>query len=436
MANNRFGPPRIALRFAVLVCALATGGAVLSLREATVSAAQTNRSQKVDHCVECHRNLGDNLGSPVRESDGDVHIQKGLGCVGCHGGDSSQPDAEQAMDPRKGFTGRPEATSIPAFCGKCHSDAGFMRRYNPAQRVDQEAEYATSGHGKSLRAGNRKVATCLNCHGSHGIHPVNHPLSRVYAPNVAKTCGKCHADAKYMQSSLPTNQADDYGKSVHAEALLVKNDLSAPTCNDCHGNHGASPPGITSVANVCGTCHTRQAEMFRKSVHGSAFREMDQAECLVCHENHRVLRPDDKMLASKEESVCAACHEDGDKGSQTRESMASSLTGLRDRLERAESLIDRAEKAGMQVSRASFAVAESRDALVNARVLVHTFSDATVKAETDRGMTIADKSHRMGQQALDELQFRRKGLGASLVVILVALVAVYLKIQQIERHEK
>jgi len=436
VANNRFGLSRIALRFAVLVYALASGWTFSHLREATVHAAEPGTSKGVDYCVECHRDLGDNLGSPVVESEGDVHIQKGLGCVGCHGGDSSQPDAERAMDPRKGFTGRPEPSAVPSFCGKCHSDAGFMRRYNPAQRVDQEAEYASSGHGTRLRAGNKKVATCLNCHGSHGIHPVNHPQSRVYAPNVAKTCGKCHADPKYMQSTLPTNQVDEYANSVHAEALLVKNDLSAPTCNDCHGNHGASPPGVSSVANVCGTCHTRQAEMFRKSVHDSAFRAMDQAECLACHANHRVLRPDDAMLAEKEGSVCAACHDGEDKGSQTRAEMASALTGLRDRLQRAESLIDRAEKAGMQVSRASFAVAESHDSLVNARVLVHTFSAAAVKAETDRGMTIADKSYRMGQDALDELQFRRKGLGASLVVILVALVAVYLKIQQIERHEQ
>lgn len=435
MGTNRFGLSRTSLRKGVIICGLCSAAFFSRIDAVDLNADGGSRSG-VDYCIECHKDLGDNLGSPVKESEGDIHLQKGLGCVGCHGGDSSQSDAELAMDPRKGFTGRPEPSSVPSFCGKCHSDAGFMRRYNPAQRVDQEAEYATSGHGAGLRTGNNKVATCLSCHGSHGIHPVNHPLSRVYPPNVAKTCGKCHADPEYMQSSLPTNQADDYGKSVHAEALLVKGDLSAPTCNDCHGNHGASPPGVTSVANVCGTCHTRQAEMFRKSVHGSIFQEMDQAECLACHDNHRVLRPDDRMLAAKEDSVCAACHGAGDNGFQAAAQMGSALAGLRDRLQRAEGLIDRAERAGMQVSRARFAVAESRDTLINARVLVHTFSAAEVTTETNRGMAIADKSYRMGQEALDELQFRRKGLGASLVVILVALVAVYLKIQQIERHEK
>ena len=90
----------------------------------------------------------------------------------------------------------------------------------------------------------------------------------------------------------------------------------------------------------------------------------------------------------------------------------------------------------MPVSRAKFAVSESHDTLVNARVLVHTFSATEVKRETDRGMTIAEQGYRMGQDALADLQFRRKGLGASLLVILVALVAVYLKIQQIEQADK
>ena len=91
-----------------------------------------------------------------------------------------------------------------------------------------------------------------------------------------------------MKSRLPTDQVAHYEKSVHAEALMKKNDLSAPTCNDCHGNHGASPPGVSSVANVCGTCHTRQAEMFRQSPHNASFQALGQGECVVCHQNHEI----------------------------------------------------------------------------------------------------------------------------------------------------
>jgi predicted CXXCH cytochrome family protein len=393
------------------------------------------RPARIDHCVDCHLELGDSLAHPVEQSRGDVHEQRGLGCVGCHGGDASQPDADLAMDPRKGFIGRPTASSVPRFCGKCHSDGGFMRRYNPAQRIDQESEYATSGHGKSLLAGNDRVATCISCHGAHGIKPHTHPQSTVYPQNVAKTCGTCHADPKQMLSDLPTNQLDDYAGSVHAEALN-RNDLSAPTCNDCHGNHGATPPGVTSVANVCGTCHSRQADMFRKSVHGPAFEEMGQAECIICHDNHKVLQPSEEMLGAVDSSVCAQCHEAGDKGFEAGLEMSAAITGLENRLRQARSLIDRAGKAGMEVSRATFTMAEGHDALINARVLVHTFSPVELKAETGRGMVIADQSYRMGEDALEDLQFRRKGLALSLVVIVLAVVALYLKIQHIERPEK
>jgi len=239
-----------------------------------------------------------------------------------------------------------------------------------------------------------------------------------------------------MKSRLPTDQVAHYQKSVHAEALMKKNDLSAPTCNDCHGNHGASPPGVSSVANVCGTCHTRQAEMFRQSPHNASFEQLGQAECLVCHENHQIDSPSDRMLGSKEPATCAGCHSEGDPGSTAADSMSRSLAGLAGQLREAEKLVARAERAGMEVSRARFGLSEGYDALVGARVVVHRFSAGHLKAETDRGMAIARTTQQQGEQALAELQFRRKGLAASLLVIALALVAVYFKIQQIERPKE
>ena len=47
-------------------------------------------------------------------------------------------------------------------------------------------------------------------------------------------------------------------------------------------------------------------------------------------------------------------------------------------------------------------------------------------------MEIADKAYREGLQALDEASFRRKGLALSLVIIIVAIFAIYLKVREIE----
>jgi len=396
---------------------------------ASVSAAAA-QPKPANSCLACHSDLDESL---TRQMEGDIHLEKGLGCVGCHGGDASQSDQELAMAAARGFAGRPKPAQVPAFCGKCHSDGAFMKRFNPALRIDQQAEYLTSVHGKLLSQGDQTVATCVSCHGGHGIRPVTHPLSRVYPPNVANTCGKCHADPGYMKSRLPTDQVAHYEKSVHSEALMKKNDLSAPTCNDCHGNHGASPPGVSSVANVCGTCHTRQAEMFRQSPHNASFQALGQAECLVCHQNHEIAPPSERMLGSKEPATCANCHGEGDPGAKAADTMNQSITALAAQLNVAEDLLSRAERAGMEVSRARFGLSEGHDALVSARVVVHRFSAGGVKTETDRGMAIAGKTRQLGIQALDELQFRRKGLAASLVVIALALVAVFFKIRQIER---
>jgi hypothetical protein len=51
---------------------------------------------------------------------------------------------------------------------------------------------------------------------------------------------------------------------------------------------------------------------------------------------------------------------------------------------------------------------------------------------TKPGVDVAARVQRSAEQALEDLQFRRKGLAVSLVVILIAIVSIYLKLGQIE----
>jgi hypothetical protein len=242
------------------------------------------------------------------------------------------------------FVGVPDRSAIPDFCGRCHSDPTFMKRYKPDARVDQETEYWTSRHGALLKAGDTKVATCIDCHGTHGILGPADTHSPVYPQHVAETCARCHADAGRMAGytlpdgrPLPVDQYARWQRSVHAESLLQKEELSAPTCNDCHGNHGATPPGLDSVALVCGQCHGREAELFRASPKRAAFeahRDLMAAagpegcptcheppapaaslgtsiaftECATCHGAHGVVRPTIAMLAPLPETPCEFCH--------------------------------------------------------------------------------------------------------------------------------
>src|ERR1051326_1626053 len=249
---------------------------------AAAAAAQSGPSNS---CLTCHTSQPEaRLAAPTKLfTQPDVHRENGFACVDCHGGNASEADKARSHDATRGFRGKPTGEAQIATCVRCHSDAELMRRFAPRQRVDQAAEYATSVHGKRLAAGDTGVATCASCHGAHGIRRVSDAKSPVFPTNVADTCASCHANAAHMEgrkkadgSALPTTQLADYRKSVHYRALTKGNDLSAPTCNDCHGNHGAAPPGVGAVANVCGTCHAVFAQKFATSVHKELFDKGDR----------------------------------------------------------------------------------------------------------------------------------------------------------------
>ena len=410
----------------------------IALRLAIILALFTlATAQKKSSCIECHSKLEDTrLSAPAKLFDNDIHHARGLSCNDCHGGDPNADTKEGAKDPRKGYLGKPKTLDIPAYCGKCHSDANLMKRFNPSLRVDQEREYYTSVHGKLLKAGEQRVATCISCHSVHGIRAITDPLSSVYPSNVAETCSKCHASADYMRGfGIPNDQFDKYKKSVHAKALYEKQDLSAPTCNDCHGNHGATPPGIASVANVCGTCHGRQAELFQVSPHKAAFDQRQFGECIKCHSNHFIAKPGDEMIGTGDKSICITCHTAGDKGFIAAGAMRSRLDELIGSVDKSTEILNRAERAGMEVSRPKFEMKEATDALTHARVLIHSSSTAEVDKVVAPGLAASAKGYQAGLGALAERSFRRKGLAVSLVFILFLAALVYLKVRQIESRQ-
>ena len=173
-------------------------------------------------CTACHFDagmFGDAAQELRKKLDDDVHAKLGLSCQDCHGGNPDPAragDADLAMDAGfapNPFRGVPERGAVPGFCGRCHSDPETMKRYDPGERIYQEREYWISHHGVALAEGNTQVATCVSCHGSHGILRVGDPRSPVYPLRVATTCAGCHADPARMAgaeladgSPLPTDQ--------------------------------------------------------------------------------------------------------------------------------------------------------------------------------------------------------------------------------------
>jgi predicted CXXCH cytochrome family protein len=388
-------------------------------------------------CVTCHQGLSDaRLSAPVQLLGDDVHRARGFVCVDCHGGDPSATEAARAHDRARGYRGKPAGAAIVEVCAGCHSDAALMRKYAPRQRVDQASEYATSVHGQQLAKGDGKVATCVSCHGAHGIRMVSDAKSPVFPLNVEATCSRCHGNADYMKgytiaggAPLPTDQATLYEKSVHHRALTRDNDLSAPTCNDCHGNHGAAPPGVGAVVNVCGTCHAVFATKFALSTHSQIF----ERGCVECHGNHDVEQPSDALLGTDHGALCGTCHAEGDNGYLAARRMRSEIERLKQAIDGSGALVARVENAGIELSDQELALREARNHLTLARTEVHTFDPTAVVKVLREGLDISGKVDQAGQAALGELRFRRTGLAISLFAILIVVVALALKIRQIDR---
>jgi len=213
-----------------------------------------------DSCFDCHSVVE---GTSVVFKD-DVHYTNAVSCAACHGGDASEDDQNVSMNADRGFKIRVKRKEMPDYCGRCHSDAKFMRKFKPQQRTDQLALYRTGVHGKRLAAGQTKAAECVDCHGVHNIRAVSDPLSTVHPKNITDTCAKCHAAT---------------------------------------------------------------ADLFRKSPHGRVFNSEKRPGCTVCHASHATEPATTAMLAGAK-AVCARCHKAGSDGEKAAAEMAQLLTGL------------------------------------------------------------------------------------------------------------
>ncbi len=329
-------------------------------------------------------------------------------------------------------------SNVVTTCARCHNNAVYIRSYNPSLPVDQLEKYRTSVHGIRNAKGDPKTAECASCHGSHGILSAKDVKSSVYPTNIPSTCERCHADPGYMKEyGIATDQYAKYAKSVHGVALLQKNDLGAPACNSCHGNHGAAPPGVESVSKVCGTCHALNADLFSASPHKKAFDERHLPECETCHGNHAIIVATDKLLGVSPEAVCSRCHSTADfpRGYRVAATMRALIDSLETSEAIADSLVENAEQKGMEIGEAKYKLREIRQARLESRTMVHSFNEEKFDAVVTKGLTVAAWVGGEARNALAEYVFRRIGLGVSTLIITVLAVALWLFIRRLERKQ-
>ncbi len=256
-----------------------------------------------EECLSCHgdesiegitkRGEALNLFTDEKAIAGSVH--EGLSCTDCHVGETSWDDVPHA---EKGLT---------KACKDCHSDvfAVFSKK---------------DVHGRAAQNGNEKAPDCGECHGGHGIHPLNSDESVMSKENQPEACGKCHGSEFLNREEGITKRklVERYKSSVHWDAIQMgKNGAS---CTDCHGHHtilsSAEPDSTVSregVIKVCNNCHPNEAMTFLDGAHGRPLKQgnNDVPSCVTCHGDHDMASLSERTGDAKSwaaTQVCIWCH--------------------------------------------------------------------------------------------------------------------------------
>jgi cytochrome b subunit of formate dehydrogenase len=182
-------------------------------------------------CVVCHQDR--------QFQPGDVHKDK-VSCAACHGAHMIQPVRDPATH---GI-----AIGIAQRCATCH-DSVAARAFHDIHGVTARAQAETPGplHGDT-------AATCISCHGGHGMKPA-HDLDREVG--LVQRCAACHK-----------REGETYADTYHGRATRVGN-YRAARCTDCHGSHqifpSSDPRSSTSKGRLVATCAKCHASAARPS---------------------------------------------------------------------------------------------------------------------------------------------------------------------------
>ncbi|UCD36858.1 MAG: cytochrome c3 family protein [Fidelibacterota bacterium] len=406
---------------------------VVFMQFAILAGLSPLRADEESSCVGCHLEQDPPYSTPAEHFSEDIHAGAGFGCNDCHGGDPEAWDYDEAKDPARGFIGIPADSKVVEVCSKCHSDPDLMRRYNPNLPTDQTAKFWTSGHGLSLKRGGKDAAQCASCHGTHGIKRSGDPGSPVYHTNVDATCGKCHSDPQLMeQYKWPARVVEQYRGSVHGVALLERGDRAAPTCNNCHGNHGAAPPEVGSIQEVCGVCHVNNQRLFSQTRMKAVFAKRDLHGCVVCHTAHDIQQLDDDLISSAPDGICSRCHQPGDVGALQADSIRAVLGNLTAIISEAQTALHDVENRGLEAEELLLDLQTAGTALVQSRTMVHTFDASLIDAEAEPGVELASRVIQESQRLLRDFRMRKIGLGIATIFISFLAVVLYLYIRTLD----
>ncbi len=381
---------------------------------------------QINSCEQCH-------GKAKVDFQKSIHKKLGITCGDCHGGDPADI-TQGAMSKDKGFLGAINKKDIPDLCAKCHSDVELMLPYG--EFIDEFAVYKHSQHGKILyEKGDTKAAVCTDCHSTHDIKKTEDPESWVYPFNIPATCARCHSEKNLMQDyGIPTDQYERYKESIHGKLRLEKKDLRAPGCPDCHGVHGATPPGVDEVHSVCGNCHLPQSDYFQQSPHFAAMKAKKINECASCHGSHGIEVPTYELFTSgkKEEgSGCGGCHSPESREYLLGVRIKTDLLAAEKSFEKAFLLIESARLKGFEIDEERIKLKEAKAKITEVLPITHSLSLPLVEQYIATAQADADDIKELVNTKITEWNDRKVMFVTNIAIFLFVVVLLVIKRRRI-----
>ena len=336
---------------------------------------------KDEKCMVCHSEIRD-------EYIKSVHYTEKVSCKECHGGNPNSLELKEAHSDK--FIGKPKRKEMLRICSRCHSSPEAMKSYGLP--FVQEILYYTSEHGKAFLKGNEEAPVCTDCHGSHLILPSINRNSKTNIFNLSFTCGECHSDFNMMKKyNISSDVVLEYNLGIHAQRLKEGN-LNSPTCKDCHGSHGATPPEVAEIERVCGRCHIKTRKYFLESKHKEVWENLGYGECKVCHENHYVEKASYKLWKEK----CSLCHPKDSKNYKIAEEIYILFITCEMEIVKAEEIIRELKSIPLNVEDFLGRIEEAKTYLLEAKPVSHSLSVEEIKSFITKSKSIAEEIEREG----------------------------------------
>ena len=196
-------------------------------------------------CTQCHA-------QPVERAMRDVHADS-VPCTACHGSHDMRPvpdhatrfidvdlaracsrchtaeaatywrDAHGSTAARQATGAAPLAPEPAATCVSCHGEHGIRRHDDPGWRFavadacincheEEGRTFRDNYHGQASRVGSVKAAECADCHSAHHVLPASDTASTIAPAHRLATCRQCHTGANanfagYLPHADPTDRA-------------------------------------------------------------------------------------------------------------------------------------------------------------------------------------------------------------------------------------